>query len=301
MAGLALRFRLDLVQQAWESFQAGQFASEAGERIGVNRTTAKRMLVAAGGVRPRRGRDLQGRYLSFFEREEIALGIAAGQSIRTIAKRIGRSPSTVSRELRRNSVKGRYLASTAQVVAHHRAGRPKPAKLMVNDRLRARVEADLAKRRSPEQIAGRLRREFPDDPEMRVSTETIYQSLYVQSRGALKQELTRYLRTGRGLRRPSRKVGQRKNRIPNMVNIVQRPPEVEDRAVPGHWEGDLIIGTRNLSAIGTLVERSSNFTMLVPLPDPERDEPCRAERPPLARQPLPGHLAALRPSLRWTA
>lgn len=174
----------------------GQFACEAGARIGVNRTTAKRMLVVAGGVRPRRGRDLQGRYLTFFEREEIALGIASGESIRTIARRIGRSPSTASRELARNSINGRYRASTAQVVAHHRASRPKLAKLTVNGRLRARVEADLAKRRSPEQIAGRLRREFPDDPEMQVSAETIYHSLYVQSRGALKQELTRYLRTG---------------------------------------------------------------------------------------------------------
>ena len=129
--------------------------------------------------------------------------------------------------------------------------------------LRARVEADLAKRRSPEQISGRLRRDFPNQPEMQVSTETIYQSLYVQSRGALKQELTRYLRTGRALRHPFRKAGQRKNRIPNMVNISERPPEASDRAVAGSWEGDLIIGAGNRSAIGTLVERSSNYTMLV--------------------------------------
>ena len=272
MAALALRFRLDLVQQAWESFQAGQFASEAGERIGVDRTTAKRMLVAAGGVRPRRGRGLQGRYLSFAEREEIAIGIAAGESLREIAVRIGRAPSTVSRELARNSVKGRYRASSAQVAAHHRASRPKPAKLATNVRLRARVEADLAKRRSPEQISGRLRRDFPDDPEMQVSAETIYQSLYVQSRGALKQELTRSLRTGRALRHPSRKTGQRKNRIPNMVNISERPPEASDRAVPGSWEGDLIIGAGNRSAIGTLVERSANYTMLIRLPDGYKPE-----------------------------
>lgn len=293
MAELALRFRLDLVQQAWECFQAGQFASEAGERIGVYRTTAKRMLVAAGGVRPRRGRDLEGRYLSFAEREEISLGIASGQSIRAIARRIGRAPSTISRELARNSVRGRYRASSAQIAAHHRASRPKPAKLATNMRLRVRVEQDLAQRRSPEQIAGRLRREFPDDPEMRVSAETIYQSLYVQSRGALKQELTRCLRTGRALRHPSRKPGQRKNRIPNMVNIVQRPAEVEDRAVPGHWEGDLIIGARNQSAIGTLVERSSNYTMLVPLPDgykPEQVAPALARKIQQLPQQLRGTL-----------
>lgn len=267
MAELALRFRLDLVQQAWDGFQAGRFASEVGEQIGVNRTTAKRMLIAAGGVRPRRGRGVQGRYLSFLEREEIAVGVAAGESVRSIARRLGRAPSTVSRELSRNAVRGRYRASLAQMSAFARASRPKTAKLATNLRLRARVERDLAKRRSPEQISGRLRREFPDDPEMQVSTETIYQSLYVQSRGALKQQLTRYLRTGRALRHPSRKVGQRKNRIPNMVNISQRPPQASDRAVPGSWEGDLIIGRRNLSAIGTLVERHSNFTMLVPLPD----------------------------------
>lgn len=265
-AELALRFRLDAVQQAWDGFQAGLFASEVGERIGVNRTTAKRMLVAAGGVRPRRGRDLQGRYLSFVEREEIAIGVARGESVRSIARRIGRAPSTVSRELSRNAVRGRYRASMAQMTAMGRACRPKEAKLATNLRLRARVEQDLAKRRSPEQIAGRLRREFPDDPEMQVSAETIYQSLYVQSRGALKQELTRYLRTGRGLRHPSRKVGQRKSRIPNMVNISERPPMASDRAVPGSWEGDLIIGAGNLSAIGTLVERHSNFTMLVTSP-----------------------------------
>jgi len=121
-------------------------------------------------------------------------------------------------------------------LAYHRASRPKPAKLLTNLRLRGMVEADLAKKYSPEQIAGRLKVEFPDQPEMQVSTETIYQSLYVQSRGALKRDLTRYLRTGRAVRRPSRKVGQRKNRIPNMINISERPAEVQDRAVPGHWE-----------------------------------------------------------------
>jgi IS30 family transposase len=294
-AELPLRFRLDAVQDAWDAFQAGLFASEAGERIGMDRTTAKRMLVAAGGVRPRRGRNLQGRYLSFLEREEIALGIAAGQSIRQIAKRIGRSPSTVSREITRNSVRGRYRATSAQVAAHHRAARPKSAKLAVNLRLRARVESDLARRLSPEQIVGRLRRDFPHDPEMRVSVETIYQSLYVQSRGALKQGLTRCLRTGRAIRRPSRKVGQRKNRIPNMVNIADRPPIASDRAVPGSWEGDLIIGARNATAIGTLVERSSNYTMLIALPEgykPEQVAPALAKK----IQQLPEHL---RKALTW--
>ena len=141
--------------------------------------------------------------------------------------------------------------------------------------LRAKVEKDLEKKYSPEQIAGRLRADFPDDPEMWVSTETIYQSLYVQSRGALKRELTACLRTGRAVRRPSRKVGQRKNRIPNMINISERPPEVEDRAVPGNWEGDLIIGKQNQTAIGTLVERSTGYTMLLHLPDGYKPEQVR--------------------------
>jgi transposase, IS30 family len=157
------------------------------------------------------------------------------------------------------------------------------------------VERDLVKKYSPEQIAGRLRVEFPDDPEMWVSHETIYQSLYVQSRGALRRELTRCLRTGRALRHPSRKPGQRKNRIPDMVNISERPAEVQDRAVPGHWEGDLIIGKLNQSAIGTLVERSTGYTMLVHLPEgykPEQVAPALAAK----IQTLP---EAVRRSLTW--
>jgi IS30 family transposase len=147
----------------------------------------------------------------------------------------GRSPSTISRELGRNADRSGYRATTAHALAHERASRPKPAKLAANLALRQVVEDDLCRRFSPEQIAGRLRRRFPDDPEMWVSTETIYQSLYVQSRGALRRELTRYLRTGRALREPGRTAGQRKNRIPDMVNIAERPPEADDRAVPGHW------------------------------------------------------------------
>src|SRR5215204_457771 len=188
--------------------------------------------------------------------------------MRAIARRLGRSPSTVSRELRRNADRlGGYRATTAHAIAYERASRPKPAKLATNLALRQVVQDDLTRRFSPEQIAGRLRRRFPEDPEMWVSTETIYQSLYVQSRGALKRELTRYLRTGRALRKPGRQAGQRKNRIPDMVNIAQRPPEADDRRVPGHWEGDLLIGKRNQTAIGTLVERASGFAMLVALPD----------------------------------
>ena len=187
-------------------------------------------------MRPRRGRDLKGRCLSFGEREEIALGRARGKSMRAIAAALGRSPSTISRELGRNTGCVGYRATMAHALAYERASRPKPAKLAVNLVLRAKVEHDLELRYSPEQIAGRLRREFPDDTEMWASTETIYQSLYVQARGALRHDLARCLRTGRALRRPCRQPGQRKNRIPDMINIAERPAEADDRAVPGHWE-----------------------------------------------------------------
>jgi IS30 family transposase len=272
----SIYLRPDLLQRFWQVMQDGGFITDAVAVIDTSRRTGRRVLVDAGGVRPRRGRDLKGRCLTFTEREEIALGRAAGESLRSIAARLRRSPSTISRELARNQDPNRgYRATTAHVLAYDRASRPKPAKLATNLVLRAKVEKDLEKKYSPEQITGRLRVEFPEDPEMRVSPETIYQSLYVQSRGALRRDLAVCLRTGRALRRPSRKVGQRKNRIPNMINISERPPEVEDRAVPGNWEGDLIIGKQNQTAIGTLVERSTGYTMLLHLPDGYKPEQVR--------------------------
>ena len=286
----------EVYQVFWAGVAAGEFINDAAIAAGSYRKQGSRWLAAAGGVRPRRGRDLKGRCLTLAQREEIGLGRARGDSIRAIAAIIGRSPSTVSRELRRNANGlGRYRATSAHALAYHRASRPKPGKLVTNLLLRGMVEADLAKKYSPEQIAGLLKVEFPDQPEMQVSTETIYQSLYVQSRGALKQELTRCLRTGRAVRRPSRKVGQRKNRIPNMINIAERPAEAGDRAVPGHWEGDLIIGRKNLSAIGTLVERTTNYTMLLHLPD--------GYTPELVRDALAAKIKTLpevlRASLTW--
>jgi len=276
MAQFSERMVTDVVQQFWAAMARGEFITDAAVEAGTYRVQGARWLRAEGGVRPRRGRDLKGRCLSFAEREEIALARAGGESMRAIARGLGRSPSTISRELARNAGRtGGYRATTAHALAYERASRPKPAKLVVNRRLRARVEEDLRRRYSPEQIAGRLRRQFPDDPEMRVSAETIYQSLYVQSRGALRRDLTRCLRTGRALRRPCRQAGQRKNRIPDMINISQRPAAVEDRAVPGDWEGDLIIGKNNASAIGTLVERATGYTMLVHLPDGYKAEQVR--------------------------
>jgi IS30 family transposase len=286
----------EVVQPFWAALQRGEFIADAAVQVGTYRKQGTRWVAACGGVRPRRGRNLKGRCLAFAEREEIALARARGETMRAIARRLGRSPSTISRELRRNADRdGGYRATMAHALAFERASRPKPAKLQRNLALRQIVQDDLSRRYSPEQIAGRLRRRFPDDPEMWVSTETIYQSLYVQSRGALKRELTRYLRTGRALRKPGRQPGQRKNRIPDMVSIAERPPEVDDRRVPGHWEGDLLIGKRNATAIATLVERSSGFAMLVSLPDGYKPEHVA---PALTRKikTLPD---ALRRSLTW--
>jgi hypothetical protein len=227
------------VLAAW---QGGEFLTDAAALAGTHRHRGLAWVREAGGVRPRRGLDLQGRYLSFAEREELALGRAAGESIRSIADRLRRSPSTISRELNRNrDPRGRYRATTAHALAYGRASRPKPAKLATNLALRACVEHDLAKKYSPDQIAGRLREDHPDSPEMWVSTETIYQSLYVQSRGALRRDLAVCLRTGRALRQPNRQGAQRKNRVlSDMINISERPAVVADRAVPGDWEGDLV-------------------------------------------------------------
>jgi len=256
--------------------QRGELIGDAAVAAGTYRKQGTRWVIANGGVRLGRGRDLKGWCLSFAEREQIAMSWAVGVSVRAVAAQLDRSPSTISRELRRNRESGGGdRASSARAMAYHRASRPQPAKLSTNRALRAKVEHDLERKYSPEQVTGRLRVEFPDDPEMRVSPETIYQSLYVQSRGALRRDLAVCLRSGRALRRPSRKVGQRKNRIPNMLNISERPAEVEDRAVPGNWEGDLIIGQQNQTAIGTLVERQTGYTMLLHLPDGDQPEQVR--------------------------
>jgi IS30 family transposase len=242
--------------------------AEAAVAAGASVTWGKSVLVEAGGVNPFPVAEPVGRYLSFAEREEIMRLDAAEMAVGEIARVVGRHPATVSRELKRGATSRGYRASVGQATADRARRSPRTAKLATNLRLRRQVQTRLERNDSPQQIAGRLRIDFPDEAEMWVSTETIYQSLYVQARGGLKRELTKHLRTGRVRRKPRRVEGERRGRIPGMVSISERPAEVEDRAVPGHWEGDLIMGsTVSNTAVGTLVERASGFVMLLHLPD----------------------------------
>lgn len=202
--------------------------------------------------------------LRFEDRERISRGIAAGESARTIARALGRAPSTVSREIGRGGGRHRYRALGAERAALGRLARPRPGKLSRCPRLRAAVEAGLAERWSPQQISARLRLEHPEDPEMRISHETIYQSLYVQSRGELRSQLAANLRSGRSRRRARGRAGHR-GRIADMAPIAERPPEADGRAVPGHWEGDLLVGKGGRSFVATLVERQTRYVMLAAL------------------------------------
>src|SRR5829696_3694099 len=289
-------------QRFWVAIAEGFSSEQAGVVAGVSPAVGVRWFREGGGMPSVSRAPLSGRYLSFAEREEIAILKATGCGPCEIARRLGRSPSTISRELRRNAATRsgglEYRATTAQWHAERRARRPKTARLAANPRLRQYVQDRLAgmiatsdgtavpgpavrwigrrhgrrqDRRwatswSPEQIANRLAVEFPDDDSMRISHEAIYQALYVQGRGALRRELTACLRTGRALRVPrARTRGRGKQFVGPELLISQRPAEAADRAVPGHWEGDLILGLAS-SAIGTLVERSTRFTMLLHLP-----------------------------------
>src|SRR5918995_5209542 len=290
-------------QRFWKAIARGLSSEDAAVSCGVSPAVGGRWFRQGGGMPSTSLAPLSDRYLSFAEREEIAILRARGAGVREIARRLGRDPSTISRELRRNAATrgGRldYRASVAQWKAELLARRPKAAKLVENDQVREYVQERLSgqvrrpdgtpvpgpatapwqgrskprrqDRRwatawSPEQISHRLKVDFPDDESMRISHEAIYQALYVQSRGALKRDLVACLRTGRALRVPRARARQRASgHVTPEVMISERPAEVDDRAVPGHWEGDLIIGT-NRSAIGTLVERTTRFTMLIHLP-----------------------------------
>lgn len=295
--------RREVERHFWAQIATGITSEKAAEAVGVSQPAGTRWFRHRGGMPLFLSSAISGRYLSFAEREEIALLRAQDIGVREIARRLGRSPSTVSRELTRNAAtrsgKLEYRASVAQWKSELVAKRPKPAKLVTNPNLRKYVQERLegqihdAQGRevvgprqapfigrnkphrgdrawvngwSPEQIAARLQVDFPHDRSMRISHEAIYQALYIQGRGALKRELVSYLRTGRALRVPrARAQAKAWAHVSEEVMISSRPAEAEDRAVPGHWEGDLIIGL-DRSAIGTLVERSSRFTMLVHLP-----------------------------------
>jgi IS30 family transposase len=313
--------RRDVERQFWRVIGSGVTSEQAAAAVGVSPAVGCRWFRHGGGMPTLDLGPLCGRYLSFDEREEIALLNVQGVGVREIARRIGRDPSTISRELRRNAAtrggKLDYRASVAQWKADLVAQRPKPAKLAVNDRLRDYVQDRLSgqvrlpdgtpvrgpvtgpwKGRnkphrgdrqwvrgwSPEQISQRLKIDFPDDDTMRISHEAIYQALYVQSRGALKRELVACLRTGRALRVPRARTKQQAwAHVTPEVMISERPAEANDRAVPGHWEGDLLIGLER-SAIGTLVERTTRFTLLIHLPreDGYGIVPRTKNGPPLA-------------------
>jgi len=236
------------------------------EEAGVSRHAVLRQIRRLQR-RPKREPTRSPMRLSLAEREEISRGLAAGESLRSIAARLERTPSTVTREVERNGGRRRYRACAADKAALRRTRRPKRSKLAGCERLRQVVEAKLELRWSPQQISGWLVAEFPDQPEMRVSHETIYLSLFVQSRGALRKELFHYLRSGRATRRSlGHSVMNGQGQLRGTVNISERPAEANDRAVPGHWEGDLIFGKR-MSAVATLVERKSRFVMLIGLPN----------------------------------
>jgi IS30 family transposase len=290
--------------------------------VGVSATCGLEWFRRFGGVNPRMqvAQGVNRPRLSLLERERIMIGTSQGESIRSIARGLGRAPSTVMREIDKNGrtrmapgryralhrfgvnrggwdARAGYSATLAQQRTEARARRPKTGKLARCPALCAQVQALLVKKHSPEQIAGVLATTYPDRPEMQVSHETIYKALYVQGRGELRRELTTCLRTGRALRKPRGRAGVHKGRgrIPGMVNISERPAEANDRAVPGHWEGDLIIGKNQASQIGTLVERSTGFVQLLHLPK-SRNAETVADAMIATIKNLP---AALRRTVTW--
>lgn len=287
----------------WQRWRAGQSLSEIGRALHVTHCAIRNQLLESGGVSPAQ-RVRSARTLTLHDREEISRGLARGDSLRCIARQLGRPASTISREVKRNSGRGGYLAAgdrgyraaSADAKAWARACRPKKCKLARITRLQRVVAYKLSQNWSPQQIQGWLRLRFPGDERMHVSHETIYRSLFIQARGVLKKELTQHLRTGRTLRRArnaGRNDGRRKAGIVDAVCISDRPAEVEDRAVPGHWEGDLLSGARH-SAIATLVERRSRYTMLVKIADKGTDSVVSAIKKQITKLP-----SELRKSLTW--
>jgi IS30 family transposase len=250
-------------KELWERWRAGESISDISRTLQKPAGSIHGMLEATGGFSPpeRRRRNC---VLTPTEREEISRGLATGESLRAIAARLGRCASTVCREVNRNGGRRRYRAQKADEKAWEKASRPKRCLLAMNECLRDVVASKLREDCSPQQISGWLKREYPEDEAMRISHETIYRTLFVQARGALKRELLAHLRSRRMMRkgRYASTAGQPRGQIKEAVSIRERPPEAEDRAVPGHWEGDLLAGSRN-THVATLVERSSRFVMLV--------------------------------------
>ena len=270
------RFREAEKQSIWDMREAGVPVKRIARHLGRQPVSLRKFLSGTGGKRPS-ARERSELRLSLEEREEISRGLAAGHSIRAIATILGRSPSTVCREVNANGGPKKYRALVADRAARRRALRPKRAKLAQCRRLRRVVERKLESRWSPQQISAWLALEYPDRPEMQVSHETIYQSLFVQSRGALRKELHTCLRSGRAMRRPKTYVKANHigaGKIKDMVMISERPAEVADRAVPGHWEGDLIFG-KKMTSVGTLVERHSRYVMLLKIPNGHNAEAVR--------------------------
>jgi IS30 family transposase len=274
---------------------AGERPGETAAAVGVTIRTVYRVIAEAGGM-PCRRVARSDRHLSLADREEISRGLEADETYTAIAARVGCHPSTIGREVAAAGGREGYRAWRADRLSVERMARPKPAKLVVNRALAAAVEVLLEQDFSPAQIAGRLALEFPDDDEMRVSPETIYRSLFLQGRGGLRKELVKCLRSGRVRRRPHRRSMSGVGQIKDMVMISERPAEIEDRAVPGHWEGDLIVGSMaSTSSIGTLVERSSRLVLLFPLGEDRTAEHTRDKLAETIRT-LP---AQMRRSITW--
>lgn len=278
----------------WKLWKSGQSVSDIARVLNRRPCSVHVPLTWLGGVCPR-PRVRNAKSLAPAEREEISRGLSSGMSVRSIAEKLVRSPSTVSREVSRNGGRDAYRAASAEAKAKCRAKRPKLCKLVLIPALRRKVEAKLRLQWSPEQIAGWLRDSYPDDPTMQVSHETIYKTLFIQARGALKKELLKQLRTRRVMRRPRRPEGARKSSgaIIDLVSIRERPAEVEDRAIPGHWEGDLIVGANN-SHVGTVVERSTRFVKLVRVDGKQADKVAKGIQREMLKLP-----AELRRSLTW--
>jgi IS30 family transposase len=249
--------------ELWKRWKAGQSLNEIGRALGKDHVVIHFVLARHGGIAPPTRRRSP-RALTLAERENISRGIASGCSMRIIAQGLRRPPSTVSREVARHGRGAQYRASAADQQTWESALRPKPSVLATHRKLQELVASKLMQDWSPKQISGWLKQEYPDDPSLRVSHETIYRSLFIQARGALKQELVRHLRSQRRIRRSrhSSVHGHSRGQIVDAISIRERPAEVEDRAIPGHWEGDLLRGARN-SHVATLVERHSRFCMLV--------------------------------------